>query len=142
MATVLDREREHVLAQPVHRAAGLELVSAADGACEIRYQVNDTTANPHGMLHGGIVCLMHDVADFLALCSILPADKHAVTAETHTSILRPANRGETIIVRAKVDRLGKSLAFIRCETYARDADGRERLIATGSLTKAVVAAKG
>jgi uncharacterized protein (TIGR00369 family) len=138
---MLERERDGVLNQPVHRGAGLEIVTAAEGRCEIRYQVNDTTANPHGMLHGGIICLMHDVADFLAVASLLPADKHAVTAETHTSILRPANRGETITVRAQVDRVGKTLAFMRCETFATDASGKQRLIATGSLTKAVTAVR-
>lgn len=140
MSGMLDRELPGVLAQPVHVAAGLEVVSVGDGRAEIRYRVNDATANPHGMLHGGIVTLMHDVAVFLAVASVLPAEKHAVTCETHVSILRPANRGETIVVRGSVDRLGRTLAFLRSETFARDAAGAERLIATGSLTKAVTSA--
>lgn len=140
MALMLERVLDAVLRQPLHAAAGLQLVSAADGKAEIRYQVNDTTANMQGMLHGGIVCLMHDVGVFLAVSSLLPAEKHAVTAETHVSILRPANRGETIIVRAVVDRIGRTLAFMRSETFACGADGKERLIATGSLTKAVTTA--
>lgn len=137
---MLDRVKDAVLRQALHAAAGLELVSADGGKAEIRYQVNDMTANVQGMLHGGIITLMHDVGVFLAVASVLPAEKHAVTAETHVSILRPANRGETIIVRATVDRVGKTLAFMRSETWARTADGSERLIATGSLTKAVVSA--
>lgn len=137
---MLERVRGVVEAQPLHRAAGLEIVSAAEGRCEIRYAVNDFTANPQGMLHGGIICLMHDVADFLAVASLLPAEKHAVTADTQTTILRPATRGETIIVRAQVDRVGRTLAFMRSETFARDSEGRERLVATGTLTKAVTSA--
>lgn len=137
---MLARELPGVVAQPLHVAAGLEVVSVGDGCAEIRYRVNDATANPHGMLHGGIIALMHDVAVFLAAASLLPADRHAVTCETHTSILRPANHGEVIVVRARVDRLGRTLAFMRCETFACDSDGKERLIATGSLTKAVTAA--
>lgn len=136
---MLERVRDAVLQQPVHRAAGLELVSAGEGRAVIRYQVNDTTANIQGMLHGGIITMMHDVAVFLAVSTALPSDRHAVTAETQSSILRPANRGETILVRAQVDRVGKTLAFMRSETFAVDAAGKERLIATGSLTKAVVA---
>lgn len=138
--TMLDRVLEQVVATPAHQAAGLRVIRAAAGECEIHYEVNEFTANMHGMLHGGFVCLMHDVADFLALASALPADKHAVTADTQTSILRPANRGDTIIVRAKVDRAGKTLAFMRCESFSRSADGTEKLIATGALTKAIVAA--
>lgn len=140
MSGMLERVLPAVLAQPLHAAAGLELVSAAEGRAEIRYQVNDMTANVQGMLHGGIVTLMHDVAVFLAVATLLPVERHAVTCETHVSILRPANRGETIVVRGTVDRLGRTLAFLRSETYARDATGKERLIATGSLTKAVTSA--
>ena len=137
MSSMLDRVLPSVLSQPLHRAAGLEFLSAADGHAEIRYEVNENTCNPLGMLHGGVVCMMHDVADFLAVASLLPAERHAVTADTQSCMLRPANRGEKIVVRARVDRLGRTLAFIRCESFAVDVDGRERLIATGAITKAV-----
>lgn len=137
MTLMLDRVLDSVLSQPLHAAAQLELVSAADGRSEIRYQVNDMTSNVMGMLHGGVVCLMQDVGMSLAVSSLLPTEKHAVTAEAHSSLLRPANRGETIIVRSQVDRLGRAMAFMRSETFARGADGTERLIATGSVTKAV-----
>lgn len=140
MSGMLERELPGVLAQSLHVAAELEVVSVGEGRAEVCYRVNDATANPHGMLHGGVITLMHDVAVFLAVASLLPADRHAVTCETHVSILRPANRGETIVVRGAVDRLGRTLAFLRSETFARDANGKERLIATGSLTKAVTAA--
>ena len=43
-------------------------------------------------------------------------------------------------VDLQVDRVGRTLAFMRSETFAIDAAGKERLIATGSLTKAVTAA--
>lgn len=138
--TMLDRVLEQVLGTPVHQLVGLRVIHARDGECEIHYEVNEITANMHGMLHGGFVCMMHDVADFIALASALPPEKHAVTADTQTSILRPANRGDTIIVRAKVDRAGKTLAFMRCESFSRSKDGTEKLIATGALTKAIVAA--
>ncbi|MFZ5723150.1 MAG: PaaI family thioesterase [Pseudomonadota bacterium] len=138
--SMLERVRAAVLQLPLHRAADLELVSAAEGRAVIRYRVNDFTGNVQGMLHGGIVTAMHDVAVFLAVSTLLPADRHAVTCETQSSILRPANRGETIVVRAQVDRLGRTLAFMRSETWAVDGEGRERLIATGSLTKAVTPA--
>lgn len=138
--SMLERVRDLVLELPVHRQAGLRLVSAADGRATVRYDVNEYTANVQGMLHGGYVTMMHDVAVFLAVATLLPAEKHAVTCETQSSILRPANRGETIEVRAQVDRLGRTLAFMRSETYAIDSNGKERLIATGSLTKAVTSA--
>lgn len=138
--SMLERVLEPVLQTPLHIAAGLEVVRSADGAAEIRYPVNEHSSNMHGMLHGGITCVMHDVACFLAVASLLPAENHAVTCDTQVSTLRPARRGETITVRAKVDRLGRSLAFMRSESYAVDAEGRERLIATGTLTKAVTRA--
>ena len=100
--------------------------------------MNDFTTNPQGALHGGIVYALMDVACFFAAISKLPSDQHAVTIETHSSVLRAASQGEQIIIRAHVDRLGRTLAAMRAEAYALNAQQQERLIATGSVTKAII----
>jgi acyl-coenzyme A thioesterase 13 len=60
-----------------------------------------------------------------------------VTVETHSSVLRAAMKGETVVIRARLDRLGRTLAAMRAEALAVNASGEERLIATGSVTKAI-----
>ena len=62
----------------------------------------------------------------------------AVTAdETRLDDLRAALKGESVIIRARLDRLGRTLAAMRAEALAVNASGEERLIATGSVTKAI-----
>lgn len=134
----IDQIKDGILAHPLHRACELELVSAVDGRSEVRFPVNDFTTNPQGALHGGIVYALMDVACFFAAASRLPPEQHAVTIETHSSVLRAASRDEQVVIRAHVDRLGRTLAAMRAEAYAINAQQQERLIATGSVTKAIV----
>ncbi len=138
MSHNLNQMKDDVLAHPLHQACELELISAADGRSEVRFPVNDFTTNPQGALHGGIVYALMDVACFFAVISKLPPEQHAVTTETHSSVLRAASKGERVIIRAHVDRLGRTLAAMRAEAYAVNAEQQERLIATGSVTKAII----
>lgn len=130
---------QQALEHPLHRACELELIHAADGNSELRFAVNDFCTNPIGTLHGGILYALMDVACFFAASTLLKPDQHVVTVETHSSVLRAAQQGEHVIIRAHTDRLGRTLAAIRVEAHAVDQSGQERLIATGSVTKSVIA---
>ncbi|EKF74393.1 hypothetical protein A11A3_09340 [Alcanivorax hongdengensis A-11-3] len=136
-----DATRDEVLALPFHRACELSVAHAEAGVCHTRFPVNAFTRNPAGALHGGIVYALLDVTCFLAVMTQLAEDQHAVTIETHTSMLRAASDGEQVEIRARVDRLGRTLAAMRAEVFALGEDGRERLIATGSVTKAVLSGR-
>ena len=127
-----------VLEQPLHHACELDLVSAAQGHAEIRFRVNEFTGNPQGALHGGILYAMLDVACFFAVVPELPEGQHPVSVEVHTSVLRAALSGETVRVRSWVDRPGRTLAAMRAEAFAVNAQGEQRLIATGNVTKAIL----
>ncbi len=127
-----------VLEQPLHRACELELVSSENGRAEVRFRVNEFTGNPQGALHGGILYAMLDVACFFAVVPQLLEGQHPVSVEVHTSVLRAALAGETVCIRSHVDRLGRTLAAMRAEAFAVNADGEERLIGTGSVTKAIL----
>jgi uncharacterized protein (TIGR00369 family) len=126
-----------ILANPLHRACELRVRRAAAGSSRIRFRVNEFSTNITGHLHGGITYAMVDVACFLALCSQLEPGRHGVTVDIHVSVLRPANRGEDMLVRATVDRMGRSLAHMRAEVFADGKDG-ERLVATGTVTKSII----
>ena len=133
----LEEVRDDVLAHPLHRDCELALTSAGDGRSEVRFAVNDFTANPMGALHGGILYALMDVACFFAVVPSLPAGQQPVTVETHNSVLRAALKGESVVIRARLDRLGRTLAAMRAEALAVNDQGEERLIATGSVTKAI-----
>jgi uncharacterized protein (TIGR00369 family) len=137
----LHEVREGVLSHPLHAACGLQLVSAGEGRSVIRFEVNAFSANPQGALHGGVIYAMIDVACFFAVVPSLRPDQHPVSVECHTSILRAATMGETITIEASLDRLGRTLAAMRAEVFAGEGSQR-RLIATGSITKAVLEGRG
>mgnify|MGYP005697428057 FL=1 len=44
-----------ILARPLHRACGLNLVRSADGESEVTLELNEFTLGPTGDLHGGIL---------------------------------------------------------------------------------------
>ena len=134
----LDVVRNEVLSLPFHQTCELELLSVGDKHSEIRFAVNDFTANPMGALHGGILYALMDVACFFAAVAELPDNQQPVTVETHNSVLRAAKKGESVIIRARADRIGRTLAAMRAEAYAVDEDSKERLIATGSVTKSIL----
>lgn len=126
-----------IQANPLHKACELEVLRASGGTSEVRFRVNDFTANITGHLHGGILYAMIDVGCFMAMASLLAPGRHGVTADIQVSVLRPAVKGETVLVRGKADRIGRTLANLRAEAYAVGNEG-ERLIGTGTLIKALV----
>jgi uncharacterized protein (TIGR00369 family) len=134
----LQEVRDEVLTHPFHQACGLQLLSAADGEAEIAIDMNEFTVNPEGSLHGGIVYAFVDVACFFAAVSQLDGHQHPVSIETSFSLLRAAGTGDRVTIQGQVDRLGRTLASMRAEVHADNGDG-VRLIATGNVTKAILA---
>ena len=100
--------------------------------------MNDVTTSPQGAVEGSLGYGLLEEGCFLAAAAGVRPERHAVTVETHSSVLRAASRGEQVVIRAHVDRLGRTLAAMRAEAYAINAQQQERLIATGSVTKAIV----
>ena len=134
----LEQVVDTVLAHPFHQACELTLEHCTDGVADVRFPVNGFTGNPQGALHGGILYAIMDVASFLAVSSRLAENQHAVSIEVHTSVLRAALPGETVRITSRVDRLGRTLAAMRCEAHAVSPEGETRLIATGSVTKSII----
>lgn len=133
----LDQVREGVLAHAFHQQCELELLKAGEGRASTRFAVNDFTANPQGALHGGILYAMLDVSCFFAVVSVLEPDRHPVSIEVHTSVLRAATREDRVRIDAWTDRVGGRVASMRAEAWAEN-DAGERLIATGTVTKSLI----
>jgi uncharacterized protein (TIGR00369 family) len=128
---------ERILAHPLHAACGLEVLASDKGQSEVRFAVNDFSGNVIGTLHGGVLYAMADVAAFMALLSVIPAGRHGVTADIQVNVLRAAKVGERVLLRGKVDRLGRGLANMRVEAFVQRPEG-EVLIATASVNKALI----
>lgn len=138
LAVRLDAIRTELQGLPFHQACELVLNNTDAGKATITFAVNDFTSNPHGALHGGILYAMMDVACFWAVIPQIGINQHPVSVEVNTSLVRAAYSDETVEIKSWVDRIGNSLAAMRCEAYAVDQKSHKRLIATGSVTKSIL----
>ncbi len=122
-----------VIHHPLHRHLGITDAHSGDGKGRFVFTVGDTTVNPAGALHGGVVYLLCDVCAYLGLLSVLSERQEAVTHDIHVSMLRSAQRGDTVTMESQVLKKGKSLCFIDVMATAAG-----QLIATARITKSLV----
>lgn len=134
MPLSLDDVVPHVLDLPLHRAIGLRLHDPADPTAGLALDVDGRTVNPSGVLHGGLVPLVLDVAAYLALVPQLPAGASgAVTVSSTVSLLTAVPAGGSVVAAATVERCGRTTAFVSTRLTHGD-----RLVATGQVVKAIL----
>ncbi|MCR9219679.1 MAG: PaaI family thioesterase [Alphaproteobacteria bacterium] len=122
-----------VLEVPLHRFLGFEATAIGAGAAAGRFRVGEAARSNIGMLHGGVLYSLLDATSYLALASDLAAGTTASTVDVSFSMLRPVAAGATVEMTARLDRLGRSLAFLQAEARVEG-----KLVAKAQLTKAVV----
>lgn len=125
-----------VVAHRFHRDCELALRERRDDGAVSTFRVNEYTANPFGVLHGGILYAMLDVSAFLAVVPQLADDEGAVSHDLHVSVLRAAIAGETVTLDATVLRRGRRIVFTRVDAF----DEQNRQVAGSQVTKSVIAA--
>jgi uncharacterized protein (TIGR00369 family) len=124
---------EGVLDIALHRFLGVSLLDPADPARGICFPVEEAALNNAGVLHGGIVTALLDVACYLALLHDLTPDENAVTHDVTASLMRPVPRGARVQVRGSVVRRGRSIVFLRAEATVDGA-----VVAAGQVTKTLI----
>jgi uncharacterized protein (TIGR00369 family) len=117
---------------PMAALVGAELVSIGDGEAVFRCTPDESTYNPLGIVHGGLLCTLLDTAAGCAVHSLLPAGAGFSSIEIKVSFLKAlrANAGE-IEVRGQALKVGRRVAF--AEAHARDQGGELVGHATTSL---------
>ena len=86
--------------------------------------------NPSGAVHGGLVLAWADHCFALAAMPALPHGSAPATASLSAQFLRPAMPPLTF--EARVDRSGRSLAFLAVDVY--DAEGRLAAKVSGTMS--------
>lgn len=124
--------KRNVEGAPLHQALGLNIDIMEEGESRVTMPTQNYTLNPAGMLHGGVVYLVADVASFAAVGSILGPDEFAVTIDIQCSIYKGTKAGP-IVFRASVTRRTRRLAFMNVKV----SDGEGALIAEARVTKAI-----
>ena len=120
---------------PIARLVGSKLVSVAEGEAVFRCTPDESTYNPLGVVHGGLLCTLMDSAAGCAVQTTLPAGVGYSTIEIKVSFLAPIRAGGgPIEVYGKALRVGRRVAF--AEAHARDERGE--LVGHASASLAVV----
>lgn len=132
---------QDVLQAPIHQTLGLKLTSQSSTPTPTAF-CNFTTTSIHltplNTVHGGISSLLIDSACHLALIPTLSDGQSSATLASSFQILSSVpGEGKLYEVVGKVKRKGKSIAF--CEG---EVSYEGRVIASGTLTKMIVKAKG
>jgi uncharacterized protein (TIGR00369 family) len=117
---------------PMIALIGAEVISVGEGEVTFRCMPDESTYNPLGMIHGGLLCTLLDTAAGTAVQTRLPSGAAYASIEIKVSFLKPLradNRG--IDVRGRALRVGTRVAF--AEAHARDRSGELVGHATTSL---------
>jgi uncharacterized protein (TIGR00369 family) len=118
-----------VLQPPVAQALGIEVVSADPGKVRFSMPVHAFLTNHLGVLVGGAVSTVMDIALGCAVLSAAQPDQDMVTVDLRVEFLRPVTAdGEEIVVDAEVVHLGRNRALAE----GRAVDGTGKLVAVGS----------
>jgi uncharacterized protein (TIGR00369 family) len=117
---------------PMAALVGLELVSVGEGEAVGRCTPDESTYNPLGIVHGGLLCTLLDTAAGCAVHTLLPAGAGYASIEIKVSFLKPlrADAGE-IEVHGRALKVGRRVAF--AEAHARGQSGELVGHATTSL---------
>lgn len=128
--------RQVLVAQPFSQLIGAELVALSPGKVELAVPITDAIRQQHGFVHGGVVSYAADNALTYAGGTALRVP--VVTSEFKINYVRPAV-GVRLLARAHAVHAGKTQAVCRCDVFAVQADGTEKLCAVAQGTIAAMA---
>jgi uncharacterized protein (TIGR00369 family) len=90
---------------------GAELVSVGDGEARFRIEPGESTYNPLGTVHGGVLCTMLDSAAGCAVHTLLPAGVGFASIEIKVSFLKALRAGDSLEIHGRALRVGGRVAF-------------------------------
>ena len=107
---------------PIATLLGAELVAVGDGEAVFCCTPDESTYNPIGMVHGGVLCTLLDSAAGCAVHTLLPGGTGYSSIEIKVTFLKPVQAGAGhIAVHGRALRVGGRVAF--AEAHARDRNG-------------------
>ena len=114
------------------------LVDCKDGELVIRFTAPLSTTQGNGVVGGGTQATMLDLAMAMAVLAQLKPGTTCATVSLSVNMQSAAQHGHLFAV-ARVDRIGRQVAFARAELY----DGeRQRLIANGTSSLTILPVRG
>ena len=116
---------------PVMRYLGLRVTQIDEGVAEVTVRASRWLLNAYGVMYGGALALVADLAMNSAIWTLLPRATSFAPLDLTISFLRavPATGGE-VRVRAGVTHSGRTIAAATCQLV----DERDKLVATAVET--------
>ena len=114
----------HLPEPPLAELIGARLVSVSDGEAVFRCTPDESTYNPVGIVHGGLLCTLLDSAAGCAVQSLLPAGVGISSIEIKVSFLSAlrADSGELEVTGQRAP--GRPPGRRSPRPHARSADGK------------------
>jgi uncharacterized protein (TIGR00369 family) len=116
---------------PVVKFMSIELSEVTTGEARLILKYREELRNSMGLLQGGILGVLADVAGGVSLYSVLtdPLQVAIPTVEFKLNFLRPAKGGD-LVARGRVVHNGRQIAISQVEIFAQGG----ALLATGIFT--------
>src|SRR3954471_23011841 len=130
MASDMERIRQSFDRQGFMRTLGATLDSVESGTVTITCGFDERLTQQHGLLHGGLLASLVDVACGYAALSVMPDDREVLTVEFKIQFLKPA-QSDRLVAVGQVVQAGRTLTV--CEGTVFDAS-RTRVLARMTAT--------
>lgn len=133
----MERIRNSFERQGLMRTFGASLASIEPGTVTIACPFDEPLTQQHGLVHGGVLASLVDVACGYAALTLMPDDREVLTVEFKINFLKPA-KTERLIAVGKVVQAGRTLTV--CEGSVFDST-HTRLLARMTATMMSVETK-
>jgi uncharacterized protein (TIGR00369 family) len=130
----MERIRQSFDRQGFMHTLGAALESVESGTVTIACGFDERLTQQHGLLHGGLLASLADVACGYAALSVMPADREVLTVEFKINFLEPA-KTDGVIAVGQVVQAGRTLTV--CEGTVFDVS-RKRILARMTATMMAV----
>lgn len=99
---------------------GVKPVSSKKGYCKVKLDVKTHHLNHGGIVHGGVLATICDIALAGAVATEMKKEEWCVTIQLNIEYMNPGFLGETLFGYGKVVRKGKTLAFMEGGIETKD----------------------
>jgi uncharacterized protein (TIGR00369 family) len=128
---IVEDLRRRIAASPFHAGFGISVERASAGDVRLGWEARPDHRNLQGLVHGGILATLVDIAMGLAVRSVVGPTRRHVTIDLDVHYLRPARPGRLEAVGTVV-RVGTQVGF--AEGSVTDATGRLLVRASGTYS--------
>ncbi|MBP1934076.1 PaaI family thioesterase [Ammoniphilus resinae] len=112
---------ERLATGEVWKLFGIEVIYAEDQQAELHLPVTEKFKQVYGVLHGGVIATVIDMAMGAAFSTTLKPEEYGSTLDLNIRYLKPMT-GETLIVKSNIIRRGRRIVVLSAEALNEKGD--------------------